>query len=480
MSNFTTLSRVCTGLFSLLSLTAPAQNLLGITTSPSAGISRAYQNPAWLADSPHRVYVSLGAVNVHADNNYIRYRAPFSLLRLVTGQVPAQYRQANGGVRFDADYTEEILDGKPKNGTVWGELRGPALQVAVGERTVIGLSSRLRASGQVWGASEQLLSTLRASLNSDVFYSIPSRNNAFSVNTNTYAELAASLGHTLFEAEEASLMVGVTAKYLLGFTSGNFINQGLTYEVLPDLSLPGRGYLNVREITGSFGYTSFLQNQNLSLRSLVNGNPPGRGVGFDVGLAYRYQPYEDGATIKAGAAITDIVSVRYTGDAYVINTQNARFLPNDFDQVRNSEEAIDVIRQKLRLAPSQNAGSFSSGLPTSLNLSVDYERPGGLGVQIAYWQDLRGSTAVAMHQSSLVAIVPRYDRRWAGVSLPLSYLNGAAQVGLALRAGPVWAGSDNLFGLLGTSQNGIKPRGVDVYLGLGFGFGSRQADDNDR
>lgn len=473
------LPRLWLGFFGLFPLISPAQNLLGLTTSPTGGIHRAYQNPAWLADSPHRFYLSLGAVNIHANNNFVRYKAPFSLLRLVTGQVPGQYRQANGGVGFEDSYTEEIQDGKPKNGTVWGEFRGPALQVAVGKRTVIGLSSRLRVSGQVWGASEQLLSALRASLNSDVFYSIPTKNNAFSANTNTYAEVAANLGHTIFEEDGRSLMVGVTAKYLVGFTSGYFVNQGLSYEILPDPINPSRGYMNVKELVGEFGYTTYLQNQNLSLRSLLNRNPPGQGVGFDLGLAYRMQPDPYGSTLKAGLAVTDIGAIRYTADAYKINQKNLRFVSEDFNEVRNSEQVINVIRQKLKVAPANNIGSFLSGLPTSLNLNVDYQRPSGLGLQVAYWQDMRGTSSVAMHQPSVVAVVPRFDNRWVGASLPISYVNGAAQLGLSLRAGPFWAGSDNVLGLLGTSKNGISPRGVDVYLGLAMGFGTRPGTDND-
>ena len=471
--------RIWIGLLSLLPLATSAQNLLGLTTSPNGGIHRAYQNPAWLADSPHRYYLSFGAVNIHANNNFLRYKAPFSLLRFVTGQVTDRYRRTNGGVQFEDSYTEEIQDGKPKNGTVWGEFRGPALQVAVGERTVIGLSSRLRASAQVWGASEQLLSALRASLNSDVFYSIPSRNNAFSANANTYAEVAASLGHTLFEDESSSLMVGFTAKYLVGFTSGYFVNEGLTYEILPDPLVQSRGYMNVKEIAGQFGYTTYLQNRNLSLRSLVNGNPPGRGVGFDAGLAYRIQADTDGPTLKAGIAVTDVGSIRYKGDAYKIDERNLRLVSEDFNEVRNSEQIVGVIREKLRVDPSRNIGAFNSGLPTSLNLNVDYQQPSGIGLQVAYWQDLRGNSAVAMHQPSVLAVVPRYDNRLLGAALPVSYVNGAAQVGLSVRVGPAWAGSDNIFGLLGTSNNGFAVRGIDIYFGLAMGFGSRTATDND-
>jgi Family of unknown function (DUF5723) len=481
LSHFKTSCRLTLALTCLLPTLASAQNLLGLTTSPNSGVHRTYQNPAWLADSPHRLFISLGAGNIHANNNYIRYQAPYSLLRLITGQVPNEYRQADGNIKFEPTYTQEALDGKPKNATVWGDFRGPALQLAVGERTVIGLSSRLRAAGQVWGASEQLLSALRASLNSSAFYSIPNRNNAFSVGTNTYAEVAASVGHTVMETDESKLMIGLTVKYLVGFTSGYFVNRGLTYRVLPDPAVISGGYLSIDQISADFGYTSFLQNQNLTLRSLINGNPPGRGVGFDLGAAYVYKPDPEGVTIRGGIALTDLGSIRYTGDAYAIDQQNLRFLSSDFNDVRNSEQAINVVREKLKVDESQNQRSFTSGLPTSLNASVDYEMPTGLGLQVAYWQDLRSNTAVAMHQPTVVAVVPRFERKWAAVSVPVSLVNGAVLAGLSLRAGPVWVGSDNVPGLFGNSTNGISPRGMDVYGGIAFGFGSRtgagQADE---
>jgi hypothetical protein len=459
-----------------------AQNLLGLTASPSGGIHRAYQNPAWLADSPHQFYLSLGAANLHVNNNFVRYQAPYSLLRLITGNVPDQYRQANGAPQFETDYTAESLDGKPKNGTIWGELRGPAMQLAVGSKTVIGLSSRLRAAGQIWGASEQLLSALRASLASSAFYSIPSRNNEFSVNTNVYAEVAASIGHTLLEAETDKLMAGLTVKYVVGFTSGYFVNRGLEYQILPDPSVFGGGYMDVSRLAADFGFTSYLNNQSLSLRSLVNGNPPGRGVGFDFGLAYVRQPGRGtadpyGPTLRAGLALTDIGSVAYTGESYDIAQQRLRFVPADFNDVRNSEQFVSVLREKLRVTEQQNQGSFRSGLPTSLNLSADYGLPSGVGVQVAYWQDLRSNTAIAMHQPTVLAVVPRFEQRWYGAALPLSLVNGTAQLGLSLRAGPFTIGSDNVVGLLGTSQNGLRPRGVDVYAGLSMGFGTRTQPD---
>ena len=161
------------GLFWLLSTTGFAQNLLGISTSRYGGTNRLYINPALAADSPSKFYLNVFTGNGHVDNNYVRYQAPFSMLRLLTGNVPAQYKNPNGSIRFENNYTRETLDGRPKNGTAWGEVRGPSFLARTGERSALAVTTRLRAVAQVFGASESLLSALRASLNDGALYGIP-------------------------------------------------------------------------------------------------------------------------------------------------------------------------------------------------------------------------------------------------------------------------------------------------------------------
>ncbi|WP_332369518.1 hypothetical protein [Spirosoma telluris] len=109
------------GLFLLTATTGFTQNLLGISTSRYGGTNRLYINPALAADSPSKFYLNVFTGNGHVDNNYVRYQAPFSLLSLISGTVPSQYKNANGTIKFDQSYTQETLNGKAKNGTVWGK-----------------------------------------------------------------------------------------------------------------------------------------------------------------------------------------------------------------------------------------------------------------------------------------------------------------------------------------------------------------------
>ena len=456
----------------LLSVASPAQNFMGLATSPNSGTNRAYLNPALTADSPHALYINVGAANAHIDNNYLRYRAPYSLLNLLSGNVSSAYRTPAGDLKFEIDYTQEILDGKLKNGTVWGEVRGPAIQFRVDENSTIGFSTRLRTSAQVQGASQQLVSAVRASLNSGALFSIPSENNQLTANTNTYAELAFTYARTLLDNGEGSkLLLGATVKYIGGYSSGHLVNRGLTYELVTDPTAPGNTALRVNQINADLGFTTYLNDKKLNLKTLLNPNTPGKGVGLDVGLAYVSQPDPDGPTLRLGAALTDVGSVRYTGEAYDLNQQNVRFTTTDFNGVNGIGDVTTVLRNKFNVKTANSRPSFWSALPTALNLSAEYQTVPGVGLAVVWLQDVHSTNATAMHQPSLVSVTPRYETGLVALALPITYLNSNVLVGVAFKFGPVWLGSDNIAGLIGKGGSAVKPTGVDVYAGLGFGIG---------
>lgn len=461
----------------LFSTASPAQNFMGLATSPNGGTNRAYLNPALTADSPRALYINVGAANAHIDNNYLRYRAPYSLLNLLSGNVSSAYRTPNGDLQFEIDYTQEILDGKLKNGTAWGEVRGPAVQFRVDETSTVGISTRFRASAQVQGASQQLVSAVRASLNSGALFSIPSENNQLTANTNTYAELAFTYARTLLDSGEGSkLLLGATVKYIGGYSSGHLVNRGLTYELVTDPTAPGNTALRVNQINADLGFTTYLNDKKLNLKTLLNPNTPGKGAGLDVGLAYVMQPDAEGPTLRLGAALMDIGSVRYLGEAYDLNQQNVRFTTADFNGVNGIGDVTTVLRNKFSVKSTNSRPSFWSALPTSLNLSAEYQTVPGVGLAVVWLQDVHSTNATAMHQPSLVSITPRYETGLLAIALPVTYLNGNILVGAALKVGPVWLGSDNLAGLIGRGGGAIRPTGVDVYAGLAFGIGRSQTD----
>ncbi|UFH52107.1 DUF5723 family protein [Spirosoma sp. KNUC1025] len=458
-------------LFSTISL---SQNLLGISTSRYGGTNRLYINPALAADSPSRFFLNAAVGNIHADNNYVRYQAPFSLLRFVTGNVPGQYKNPDGSIHFDVDYTRENLDGKPKNGTLTGEIRGPAILIRTSDYSAFAITTRFRGIGQVLGASQSLLSALRAGLGDKALYSIPTDNNQFNLNTNTYSELAFTYAGTLSEGDGQKLLLGVTAKVLIGYNAQHFINRGANYQIVADPNNLNNAFLELNQLDATLGYTTFLKNRSITPRTLFSTDSPGRGFGFDVGMTYINQYDTDSPALQLGVALTDVGGLTYKGQQYNyadIGQNPVRFTSSDFTRITGSIDALQSVQDKLNIGRTPDKTSFRAGLPTSLNLTFDYQTPAGFGVNVTYFQDVRPKQALAVHQPTMFAVTPRYDTRWVSLALPIAYLNHGLTAGASVRVGPAWLGTDNFLGLVGNTSNGIRPRGLDIYAGVAFGIG---------
>lgn len=462
------------GMSVLLPFAGLAQNLLGISTSKHGGTNRLYINPALAADVSSRFYVNVATANLHLNNNYVRYQAPFSLLSYLTNKVPQQYKRADGSVMFTTEYTEEDLDGKPKNGTLQGEVRGPSFLTHLGERGAFAVTTRFRAVGQLTGASQSLLSALRAGLDDGALFGIPNSRNQFGAGTNTFSELGLTYATTVWEVEGRRLLLGVTGKAMLGYNAQFLLNRGLDFRIVDDPTSQSRALLEVNRFDATLSYTNFLQNRLLGIGTLFSPSAPGFGVGADLGLTYISQYDAESPALQLGLALTDIGGIRYKGQQYTyadVRQQPVVFSSSDFDGKKGSLQNIQVIQDKFTTGRSPDQTAFRVGLPTSLNLTLDYELPTGAGINVTVLQDIRPAQALATHQPSLVAITPRYDKRWLSVAVPIAYLNRNIVAGASVRLGPAWLGTDNFLGLIGNASNGIHPRGLDLYGGIAFGIG---------
>jgi hypothetical protein len=186
--------------------------------------------------------------------------------------------------------------------------------------------------------------------------------------------------------------------------------------------------------------------------------------------------------LRIGAAITDIGGISYKGQDYVYTSAQLernpiRFQGSDFNNIGGTLDLAQTVQEKLSAGRTADRTRFSAGLPTSLNLTADYTDATGAGISLTYLQDLRSVQAQAVHQPTLVAVTPHFDKRWLSLSLPVVYLNRGVSVGASVRVGPAWLGTDNFLGLFGNSANGIRPRGLDVYGGLAFGIGRADNDE---
>jgi hypothetical protein len=106
---------------------------------------------------------------------------------------------------------------------------------------------------------------------------------------------------------------------------------------------------------------------------------------------------------------------------------------------------------------------------------MDYHHDGPWYVNALWVQGLRSSKGLAIKPQTVLAVTPRYERRWVEISAPLALLDSyrVLAIGVAARVGPVIIGTDHLGGLLDIG----KPRGLDFYFALYAPFFHRRPKD---
>ncbi len=470
-------------IFLLGALPSAAQNMLGLGLNNHSGIHGVYLNPARLANHPQGFSVNLGTVGAHLGNDYAKYRAPFSLLSLATGNVPDDYNNSKGNVAFLPEYLERIQGEEKRSGGLSLEARGPSVLLSLRDGSGISLSTRVRTAFQVSNASSEFVTLVRFGLDNPILWSSGTNyDNKFAINNNSYAELAASYGRGIWESGPHRLSAGATLKYLSGWYSSHLINDGMKYRVT-EISGALSGQIQIDQLRGSMGYVGGQKVFDQIGRGKIPTDRPGHGLGADLGLVYEFRPDDSSSRLqrygsdeadyklRLGVSLLDLGAISFKRAGVVRNydlaVDNKRINFKDFKQDQLLNNAFSLIEQRLDLDPQQAGDNFKTGLPTALQLLADWHIRSMFFLSLSGMGNLRAADAIAMWQPSYLAVTPRIERYNGSVAVPLVAIDGALVPGLALRIGPVSIGSDNLPGLFG-KKGSIMPRGADIYAGLSF------------
>lgn len=456
-----------------VSLGVQAQNFNGIAHSNAAGTNKVYTNPALIAGSPYKLHVNLFSGGANISNNYADWVGPYKLNRLVFGGIPKAYGNSDGSPALEPEYFRENLNGKPKDGTGWAEVRGPGVLIGLGRNHSIAITSRARASIQAFGVSENFLSLVRQGFDFATLWNITNVDNKFSLNGNIYGELAFTYAANLIEEGPHQLKGGVTVKKLVGFYSAHIRNRELTYRVIEDPERPGKGLFVMDRMDADFGYTTQESiKDGVGLRKFLGSKMPGSGWGFDVGMVYEFNPDydEEPYRLRLSAALMDVGSIHYEDPSkikgYTILRTNRTIQEEDFANIKGSDELVRLIESKMELQPNEAKTSFTSGLPMSLNTNADLRLNSSLYVTVSYIKDLRNVNVLSARQPTVFSVVPRIETESGlEVAVPLTWIFQTFSPGLSVRLGPVFAGTDNLIGLVSNSRR-LAPKGMDVYAGL--------------
>lgn len=435
-----------------------SQEQLGIRLDNYSGINATVLNPAASASCPFTWDINLVEGAQFISNNYV-YLTPVRLNDLL-------HDPENMEFAFGPDYDPEkplpqgtmmvdfFTNNRPKYANIMTSIMGPSFYVRLNEQHTLGLLTRARFLGSA--------NTVTSNL---AYYQYDGRPffqdftvNPFHMGMMAWSEVALNYSYTM-PLDNGNLSIGATAKWLQGYEAIYLHNAtAFTMSKLPGDSLAGS------PIDFSFGFTD----GNL-YADPVKPQRNGNGWGLDLGVVFT-QGDESGYNWKFSAALLDIGLIsfkRHAQQHHVLTNTSVEIDTkgyNQFDGKEDLEGAIQLFSDQLLLdsAASLQGSQFGMWLPSALSVQADRRLLPSIYLNAALVQGFPLGKAV-VQRGSLLALTPRYETRWWGASLPVSFYNWQhLRVGLALRLAFFTIGTDHLGSIV--QQKDFY--GTDVYFAI--------------
>jgi hypothetical protein len=470
-----------------VTLSAQAQQWLGVSGSNYAGTNSIYNNPANVSDSRYKLYVNLVGNDIFISNNYVGYNAPYSMLKLITNSAGQEYRNSENIIVFKNSYYDINTDGEPYHLNSLDDLRGPSFLYTINSKHSFALLTRIRTVINFNGVSSSLANLIR--LGTDTLL-LKNKNLTVSnsyLNMNSYAEFGISYGQILKDEDEDFIKVGITLKRVVGIYNAHVNVQEANYDIINDPSEPNKQILRVNNLKAEDGYITenAFKNITLSIPWIFGNQSAGSGWGIDVGFIYEYRPEvrkytyrEKGIRrldpsknkyeFKVGISILDIGGINYNNPAYVrnwvIDVKNKAFNSADISQIKGTDDVFKRVNPILGLSDDKSSNSFTTGLPTAFQINVDYHIRDRFYINSLWIQGLRGNNSLSMTMPASLSFTPRWEGKRIEVGVPFALLDNYSTFtfGIGARLGPLFLGTDNL----GSFLNINRPRGTDLYFGL--------------
>ncbi len=451
---------LCVGLLSA----ARAQNFTGYQYNNYQTVGGAIFNPANIANSRYKFDINLFSVNAAGGTN------AYSVKR------SSLFKMNFNDWEEGKDFTKVNSGGK-KNAFTNFDLIGPSLMWSIDQKNSVAVTTRVRGL-----ASERNLDNsvfqLMGNSNPD-FFNLNLAQNNLRTNVHGFADIGVTYGRVLVENEHHLLKGGVTAKYVVGFIGGSATADDLDVNMKDEYNFNNiRGNINVLYSKG-LDQVSSSNNENISWSNLNKSH----GVGFDLGAVYEWRPngnFADDAEniawlsktrssykLRASLAVTDIGSVKYalSNNAKSYHLEGSDLSRDDFDMYDNEtiDEYLNRLQIKDLLVAQGLPSSYKVKLPTALHANIDWQAVQNFFVNVNADLNLLGRNSYGAGYISSIAVTPRYETRWLGVSMPFSYNTyNNFNWGVGFNVGVFYIGSGSILSNLVKKNIG----GADAYAGV--------------
>jgi hypothetical protein len=431
-----------------------AQSFPGYNTSNYSGVNGVFFNPANVTGSKFKWNVNLFSLNAGIANN----NASFSLKNIAS--------------TFGDDVDSLLFGDSKKNtsGLVNMDIQGPSFMLDVSKKSSIAFTSRIRVMANVADLDGQFIQSINDNLSSSTFpITLQSTKNQ-KVIVNGWTDWGLTFGHVFLDKGPHFFKAGVTAKYLAGATN-NYANIDNLNGTL-NKNLAGDVYLTNASGKVAIGVAGIdFSDDDADFTDAINFKSS--GFGADLGFVYEFRPgNKDAYKLKAGVAILDIGSVKYTTDlnqsgSYTVNIPaGTQWYPEDLD-----DKSLSEIKDYLDASPyftnnGTSSEKYKVSLPTRLQVNVDYAAAKNFFVNLGGHINLvpKSNVYSSFYYNSFM-LTPRFENKVFGVYLPLSYneLSGF-NAGFSFRVGPVFFGSG---AIINAAMD--KSKQADFYFGVRFG-----------
>lgn len=435
----------------LLNFQSRAQDFLPFASSNYAGITGVHMQPASIADSRYRFDMAIFATDASFYNTFYSLD-PYLLSH------PKLFKDLDFK---DPTYITRNLNGKDKTGILSLKQDFLSVMVSLSKKDAIAFTPSVRTLINFDNMTESLVVLLDGLDQETNLWNIKLINENLNAQLNSWVEYGFTYARVLSDKEKHFLKAGVTTKINQGLGSAYFFMKDLNYEVKDSSTV------SVYNTYTNYGASDNL-NKDFTYR--FDANP---SLSFDLGFVYEYRPnwmkykYDmDGKTnlwrkeqdkylFRIGFTASDIGSVRYrrNPDSRDFNANIQNLVVDDLN-IETVDDFNKFIADSFELASPSD--KYNLSLPVSLSLQADVRIAEFFYVNFTPYVALnRGNNKVnKVHYISSYNLVPRYDKKWFGVSVPFQY-NSFEQwnIGFGLRLGPLWIGSNDIFSILASSKN---------------------------
>ena len=448
-----------------------AQFFLGLRGSQYGGVTNVDYNPA-IANSPFFIDINLIAAAATINNNYV------GLDRQVILH-PVLFNSAN----FQQDFLHERVNGRDKNAYAGAQLTGPlSFMFQFGRKghkrqNAIAFTCHANLVANAENVNETLARIAYYGLGTNAqaatnFLGQSLSNANLGLKAAAWNDYGITYSRVILDKGENLIKVGGTLKLeqpLAGaYAQLNNLNYKWPEYDLLSINRTSVSYAYSEGLITSKGYSASAIAQNLPgyLGNVFNTKYAVPTVAADMGAVYEWHPDHekyspdyncdcqslkdrDRYKLAVGFSIMDFGALRFKRGDY---SQNFYANINNWevagDKFPNGLQSLDdTIRARFQILPTKS--TFTLWLPTRFNIFIDYNIYKEFGVTVATMVSPDMSpTQNMLTQVTTFSVTPKYDNRWIGVYLPLSYdVYGNFSMGATLRLGPLTIGTQDLLGL---------------------------------